>query len=32
MQNFFQFFIEDMAELGRDDKANEYSKLYKKTL
>ncbi len=32
MQCFFQYYIDDLAELGLEDEANKYNKIYKKTL
>lgn len=32
MQSFYQFIVDDLSELGEDEKANEYNKIYKKTL
>jgi hypothetical protein len=32
MQCFFQYYIDDLAELGLEEEAIKYNKLYKKSL
>ena len=32
MQCFFQYYIDDLSELGMEEEANAYNKIYKKTL
>jgi hypothetical protein len=32
MQSFYQFIVDDLAELGLEEQAMAYNKLYKKTL
>ena len=32
MQCFFQYYIDDLAELNLEDEANRYNKIYKKAL
>lgn len=32
MQCFFQYYIDDLAELGFEEEALRYNKIYKKTL
>ncbi len=32
MQCFFQYYIDDLAELGLEEEANKYNKMYKRTL
>jgi hypothetical protein len=32
MQCFFQYYIDDLAELNLEDEANRYNKMYKKAL
>jgi hypothetical protein len=32
MQSFFQYYIDDLADLNLEDEANRYFKIYKKAL